>query len=403
MRSFNVDQQLKDPEVIRAAIIKTCKSKRKKATGSNRKWMQAQRILANLDTYVARTLQIVSAFEAAQKAEELGQGVAPEVATLAYSPKQCQPFTITDGGSRKVREITSVPLFPDQVIHQLLILVGQPVFMRGMYHYSCGSIPGRGVHKGKQYIARIINHHSKHDKSAIKYGVQLDITKCYPSIAHDYLKGQLRKKFRGKLYYWLCGAVIDSYYDSELGGQRFGLPIGYSTSQWFCNFALTPLDHFIKERLGVQHYVRYMDDMVFFGRNKKALHAAVRAIMEFVSGMGLRLKGNWQVFRFDYIDREGKHRGRALDFLGFRFFRDKIILRKRLALTIRRAVQRVSRVGKKVTPHAAMSLMSRLGWLRHCNSLRFYQRYIKPFVDIRKLKEVIRRESRKHSHAGCAV
>ena len=402
MKSFNVDSKLTDINVIKQAIVTVCKSKRKKPTGSNRKYKFAQHILANLDEYAQKTLEIVLAFDRVYGARERQEPINEADLQLMYRPTRCNPFTIRDAGSGKERTIISVPIFPDQIIHQLLMEAAKPVFMREMYEYSCGSIPDGGIHKGKKYLARTIKRHRNRDKTAIKYAAQLDIAKCYPSISHSILKNRLRRKFRGKLFYWLSCAVIDSYHDSEVDGERYGLPLGYSTSHWFCNFYLTPLDHFIKNELGIEYYVRYMDDMVFFGRNKKKLHRAVRAIMAFLQAIRLRLKHTWQVFRFDYIDRYGRRRGRAIDTLGFRFFRDKIILRKRLALTIRRAVRKVARM-KQITPHAARSLMSRLGWLRHCNSYNFYHEYVLPYVNIKKLKGVIRNASREHCKAQTAI
>ena len=53
---------------------------------------------------------------------------------------------------------------------------------------------------------------------------------------------------------------------------RKGVPLGYFTSQWFGNFYLKALDHYIKEELHAEHYMRYMDDMVILGKSKKKLH-----------------------------------------------------------------------------------------------------------------------------------
>jgi len=50
-----------------------------------------------------------------------------------------------------------------------------------------------------------------------------------------------------------------------------GLPIGNRTSQFFANVYLDPLDHFLKDRCGLQGYVRYMDDFVLFENDKKRL------------------------------------------------------------------------------------------------------------------------------------
>lgn len=59
--------------------------------------------------------------------------------------------------------------------------------------------------------------------------------------------------------------LIDKIIDST----DKGVPIGNYTSQWFANFFLQDLDHYIKEELKVPYYLRYMDDMVLFHRNKK--------------------------------------------------------------------------------------------------------------------------------------
>ena len=75
-----------------------------------------------------------------------------------------------------------------------------------------------------------------------------------------------------------------------------GLPIGNYTSQWFANFYLQDLDHFIKEKLNVTHYVRYVDDIVILGGNKKVLHQVNLKIEEFLQEKNLTIKKNWQVF-----------------------------------------------------------------------------------------------------------
>lgn len=402
MKTYNVDKLLKNRDCIKEAITVTCRSKKRKTTGSNQKYRKAQKILNDIEKYTNIILKLVENFEKMKSCEEKGEYIDETTIKNAYKPKKCIPFEIKDGSNKKTRTIISVPLFPDQIIHQLLILASQSVFMKGMYEYSCGSIPKRGIHKGKNYLEKTIKRCNKHDKGEIKYAVKLDVEKCYPSISHVKLKDQLKNKFRGKLFLWLSFEIIDSYCFKIEKGEKRGLPIGYSTSQWLCNFHLSPLDHCIKGELKIKYFVRYMDDIVFFGRNKKELHRKVRAIASILKSLGLKLKKNWQVFRFDYIDKKGKRRGRDLDFLGFRFFKEKTILRKRLALSIMRQARRISK-RRKTTPKVAMSFMSRIGWLRHCNSYNFYHKYIKPIVKIKKLKEVIRNESRKHNYANISI
>lgn len=81
---------------------------------------------------------------------------------------------------------------------------------------------------------------------------------------------------------------------------------GNFTSQWFANFYLQDLDHYIKEKLKIKYYLRYMDDMLLFGRNKKELHKCRGLVDEYLHKEGLRLKENWQLFKTD---------SRPIDFL----------------------------------------------------------------------------------------
>lgn len=85
---------------------------------------------------------------------------------------------------------------------------------------------------------------------------------------------------------------------------------GNFTSQWFANFYLQDLDHYIKEQLKVKYYIRYMDDMILFHRNKKELHKCKLMIENFLKEEKLRLKENWQLFKVD---------SRPIDFLRISF------------------------------------------------------------------------------------
>lgn len=107
---------------------------------------------------------------------------------------------------------------------------------------------------------------------------------------------------------------------------------GNFTSQWFANFNLQDLDHYIKETLKVTYYIRYMDDMVLFHRNKKELHKMKDEIEIFLQREGLKLKENWQLFKVN---------SRPIDFLGYRFYRGYTTLRRSNFLRIRRRLKNI--------------------------------------------------------------
>lgn len=251
----------------------------------------------------------------------------------------------------------------------------EPYMAKGMYEYSCGSIPKRGIHYAQKRVKRWV----KRDRKHTKYVLQIDIAKFYPSINHDVLKEFLRKKFKDKDLLWLLDAIIDSV--------EKGLPIGNYTSQWLANFYLQEFDHMIKKKLNIKYYVRYMDDCILFGNNKKKLHKARKEIEIYLETIGLNLKHNWQVYRLDK---------RPLDFLGFKFYRTHVTMRKRNSLRIRRRAKKIYKKAYLNFKDSA-AMLSYLGWLQHSNSYNYYLKNIKPYVNIKDMKEVISNESRKRN------
>jgi hypothetical protein len=58
-----------------------------------------------------------------------------------------------------------------------------------------------------------------------------------------------------------------------------GLPIGNLTSQFWANCYLNPFDHFVKRELRCPGYVRYVDDMLLFGDDKRQLWEWKQAVV----------------------------------------------------------------------------------------------------------------------------
>lgn len=46
-------------------------------------------------------------------------------------------------------------------------------------------------------------------------------------------------------------------------------------------------------------------------------------------------------------------------------------------------------------------IMSYLGWTKHCNAYNSNNKYIKPYLDFDKIKEVTKNESRKQQQTRC--
>lgn len=68
----------------------------------------------------------------------------------------------------------------------------------------------------------------------------------------------------------------------NVGNEPRGLPIGNLTSQWFGNFYLNALDHYVKHTLGVRYYGRYVDDFVLVHKDREYLKETEQKIELFL-------------------------------------------------------------------------------------------------------------------------
>lgn len=307
------------------------------------------------------------------------------------------PQEINDGIRRKKR-IILVPTMREQVVHHMIINVLKPIILKPMYYHSYGSVPHRGATKGKkrksktkggkEAVEKFIHNHTED----CRYCLKMDVKKFFDSVPHDKLKARFAKIIHDQRFLDVIFTVIDA------NGSDVGIPIGFYTSQWFANFYLTPLDHYIKETLHVKAYFRYMDDMVIFGSNKRKLHETFLRIMTYIEDeLGLDMNHKWQMFRFHYVKKSGKVIGRQLDFMGFQFYRNRTVLRRALMLRATRKAKRICKKGINRTAFDCRQMLSYKGWLTPTDTYEMYRKRIKPYVDFRRLRRIVSMAQKKEN------
>jgi hypothetical protein len=296
---------------------------------------------------------------------------------------------INDGFKLKKRMIMQ-PYFtknlPEQWLHHLIIQILQPIFMKGMYEFSCSSIPNRGVHYGKKHLEKYLREH----KGKVRYVLKADIRHFYDTVNVDIVKDRFRKIIKDADFLKLIFFVLDSNtgYTKEGKFYKTGLPIGFYTSQWFANWFLQPFDHYIKEELKADFYMRYADDIVILGNNKRKLHKMLAAIKEYLKSVDLELKPNYQIFQFDYIGKDGKHYGRFIDFMGFKFYSDRTTIRKAIFI---RACRLARRLKKKIqiSWYNASRMLSYIGWFIKTKTFMAKREKIESNVNRKGLAKII--------------
>ncbi len=153
-----------------------------------------------------------------------------------------------------------------------------------------------------------------------------DIKKYFPSICHETLKRIIRRTIKDRFILELCDQVID------LGGTGHGLPIGNLTSQFFANVYLNPFDYYVKDILKIKHYIRYMDDLVVFSKDKERLFEWKEAIGDFLkTELDLNLKESQTMINT---------RLHGLSFLGLRVFPSLIRIRQENLRRTRKKIRR---------------------------------------------------------------
>lgn len=182
-------------------------------------------------------------------------------------------FTIFDP---KERVISVVP-FVDRVMHHAIMNVLEPVFERQFIFHAYACRKGKGSHKAVNYAFKKARTH--------KYFLKLDVRKYFDNIDHLVLKKLLSKIIKDVECLNLLFALIDSYGMVVSTGSTTasgkGLPIGNLTSQFFANYYLSLLDHYVLEQLKPCGYVRYMDDFLLFDDSKEKLKIFLTQIENF--------------------------------------------------------------------------------------------------------------------------
>lgn len=178
----------------------------------------------------------------------------------------------------KERQICAAA-FSERVLHHALMNVCHDNFEKYQIFDSYASRLGKGTFAA---LERASTFQKKY-----QWFLKLDVRKYFDSISHPVLKSLLRKRFKDIKLLAIFEAIIDSYH---VQAER-GVPIGNLTSQYFANHYLATSDHFIKEKLNIKAYTRYMDDMVLWANSKDELIEKGNALTQFIdSELGLVLK-----------------------------------------------------------------------------------------------------------------
>lgn len=232
---------------------------------------------------------------------------------LLEGPLDLGPYRTFTMHDPKERVICAAP-FPDRVLHHAVMNVCHASFEAYQVYDSYACRVGKGTHKAVERAYEFAGRY--------RHYLKLDIRRYFDSVDHAIIKAQLRRRFKDRRLVEILDAIIDSY-EITLGK---GVPIGNLTSQYFANHYLGVLDHFVKETLRCQAYVRYMDDFVLWHDDRLQLKAWRDEIAIYLEEtLGLAIKP-------ECLNRCE----RGMTFLGYRIFPASVTLARRSRVRFRR-------------------------------------------------------------------
>lgn len=208
--------------------------------------------------------------------------------------------------------------------------------------------------KGTKYGIFLLKKYLNEVKDKNFYILKFDISKYFFNLDHDIIKELLVHKIKDKEALKILYDIVDST-DSCYVNERInllkekeiqrinnsnskdkerlikeikelpnyevgkGLPIGNMSSQFLAILYLNELDHFIKSKLKIKYYIRYMDDGVIIHQNKEYLQYCLEEINKILERYKLKLNKKTKI----YSCKEG------FEFLGFRYIikNNKVIMK----------------------------------------------------------------------------
>ena len=329
--------------------------------------------------YVKRALADIDA-----KADRL----ARKIASGRWFPPKHKRTLLQEGSHKKKREIEKPQWDDEQIVHHMLMRQFRECIIPRSYKYACGVIPGRGA----LYAARALKRWRDEYNGKKFYVAELDIKKFYDNVDLGLLKASLGKFIRDKKFLEIMYRVIDH--------SSPGLPKGYYTSPWLAHFVMMPFDNYVAQTLRPDHYLRYVDNIYLFGRNKRELHRMVENIIEYLDvHLHLALNDSRQIFRMEHRDRfSGRIKGRAINALGFVIHYNRVTMRKSILERSRAKANRMHRLHRCRRCDAA-TMLSYKGWYKHTDTYNYYQKWIKPKISMhycrRRLSKLAKRERSK--------
>lgn len=235
-----------------------------------------------------------------------------ELKNQTYMPKPLQTFILRDPKTRKISKLD----FRDRIVHHALVRIIEPIFDKGFIYDSCANRKNKGgvlsLNRFEKFQRKTTNNLSREG-----YCLKADIRHYFQEVDHKILLEIISRRIKDEKIIWLIKRILANLPSGKWGGGRRsleakGMPLGNLTSQFFANVYLNELDYFVKHKLKVKYYLRYVDDFVILYESREQLEKWKKEINIFLSS-NLKLDLHPDKSKIVSLSK-------GIDFVGFRIF-----------------------------------------------------------------------------------
>lgn len=217
--------------------------------------------------------------------------------------------------------------------------------------YAC--IKGKGMHKAALDVQKGMKECKK--KYGEYYILKMDISKYFSNIDKEVLVKILKRKIKDADIIWILEKIIYSQ------DTKKGIPIGNLTSQMFANIYYNEADQYIKNKLKVKYYYRYMDDSIILMHTKEEIKEVKQKLENYIKNE-LKLEFNKKTNIFK--NKQG------VNFCGYKINEYRLKLRDKGKKKLKRKVKYLEEQVKSTemtSKEAKKYLCGHFGYIKYAN------------------------------------
>lgn len=285
------------------------------------------------------------------KQEEYIMWLYEKLKNKTYKHGGYSEFYVTEPKVRKIEKSR----YLDRIVHRWVVdNFLEPCYVPKFINTSYACLKERGMHRAAVYVKDTMKHCKiKWDEY---YILKMDVAKYFDNINKKILLKILERNIKDPDLMWLIKEIL---YANK---REKGLEIGNYTSQMFANIYLNEIDQYVKHKLKVKYYCRYLDDSIVIVKTKKEAKEILEKIRKYLKeNLELELNKKTQIFK----NKQG------VNFCGYKINEYRMKLRDKGKRKLKKKVKKLKeeiQKGNITSKEARKYLAGHLGYIKYANN-----------------------------------